>query len=239
MIVLYILLAIILFIALLLSFNLKFYIKLEDEVTIHAGLGPIVLQLAPKKPQKPVDLSDFTYEKHQKRLAKERRAAEKKAAKKSAKDEKKRRQKALEEKSQQTADAVNEAADENKLASIIELLSFIFEELPKFFSYFHTEIRMLDITVGGKNADSIARNYGKISALVSLLIELLDSKTRLKKMKPDSVQVRADFISEKIKYRLHIRIKLRLFSIVRVGFHALKWLIGQKIGKMRAIQPRA
>lgn len=234
MIVLYILLAVILFIALLLSLNLKLYIKLDDVATIHVGFGPIVIQIAPKKPRKPVALSDFTYEKHQKRLIRDRKLAEKKAAKQSAKIEKKRQQKAMEEKAKQTATAVNEAEDENKLFSIIELLSFIFDELPKFFSCFQAEIRMLDISVGGKDADCIARNYGKISALVSLLIELLDNKTRLKKLKPNSVQVRADFVSEKIKYRLNIHIKLRLFSIVCVGFDAIKWFIKQKISKMKA-----
>ena len=54
MIVLYILLGIILFFALLFSLHLKFYLNISDVVTIHAGIGPVVLKLAPKK--EPLDI---------------------------------------------------------------------------------------------------------------------------------------------------------------------------------------
>jgi len=70
MIVLYILLGIVLFFALLLSLHLKVYLVLDDKLHLRAGLGPVMFTLAPKK-EKTVRLSDFTYEKHQKRLAKE------------------------------------------------------------------------------------------------------------------------------------------------------------------------
>lgn len=233
MIVLYILLAIIFLLALLFSFHIKFYLQLEDELEIHAGIGPIVLKLTPKK-QKKITLSDFTYEKHRKRLEKERKAAAKKASKKAAKDEKKRQAKALADQAEKTTASADEAQDENKLSSIIDIISFILEEFPRFVSYFKTEIRMLDITVGGKDADAIARKYGKISALTALLIELLDSKTNMKQINPGAVQVRADFIAPKTKYRLHIRIKLRLFSILRVGVHTMKWIINKKIKEMKA-----
>lgn len=229
MIVLYILLGIILFFALLFSLHIKFYLKLDGETTIHAGFGPIVLKLAPKKPPKPVKLSDFTYEKHQKRLAKEKKAAEKKAAKKAAKAEKKRQQKALAEQAEKAASAIDTATEEHKLASVIDILTLVFDELPKLASYFKTEIRMLDITVGGKDADKIARTYGKIAALIPLLIDLLENKTDFKKLKPDVIHVEADFLAPKTTYRMHIRLKLRLFSIIRIGFHALKWFIGLKI----------
>lgn len=238
MILLYILLGIILLFALLFSLNLKFYIRLEDELTIHAGVGPVILKLAPKK-EKEIDLADFTYEKHMKRLEKERKAAQKKAAKKSAKDEKKRRQKALTEEAQKAASSAEQAEDENKLAPILDIISFALGEIPRFFSYFHADIRLLDITVGGADADVIARKYGKVSALVSLLIELLDSKTKLKKIKSGAVQVRADFLREKITYKLHIRIKLRVFSLVRVLMHTIGWMIRQKISEMRSSPARS
>ena len=80
-ILLYILLGIILLVGLLLSFHIKIYLHLGDELHLRAGLGPIMLKLAPKKPPKPIDLRDYTYEKHQKRLEKDRKAALKKKQK--------------------------------------------------------------------------------------------------------------------------------------------------------------
>ena len=91
MIILYILLGIVLFIALLFSLHLKFYLKIDGTTTIHAGLGPIVLKLLPKKDAKAIDLRNFTYEKHQKRLEHDRKAALKKAEKKAKKTKKKKR----------------------------------------------------------------------------------------------------------------------------------------------------
>ena len=63
---------IILAIALFLSLRIKVFLKLEDILTLRAGLGPIVLKLLPKKKKK-INLRDFTYKKHQTRLEKERK----------------------------------------------------------------------------------------------------------------------------------------------------------------------
>ena len=80
MIFLWILLGIVLFFALLGAIPLRLRIRLEEQFTLLAGIGPIVLFRIPKVP-KPVDLRDFTYEKHRKRLEKERAARLKKPKK--------------------------------------------------------------------------------------------------------------------------------------------------------------
>ena len=213
--------------------RLKIYIRMTDEFGLRAGLGPVVLTLAPAKPKKPVDLADFTYEKHQKRLQKERAIAQKKAEK----AEKKKQAKALAKQAEQTAReeaAAEEAGEEVKkftLEGILGIVEFVLEEFPRFTSYIHTEIRMLDITVAGRDAADCAKKYGIIAQLTSYLLELLDNRTAMKKLKPDAVAVRADFLAAKTVYRMDIRIKLRLFSIVRVGFHTLVWYIKSKIKK--------
>jgi len=229
MIVLYILLGIVLFIALLFSLHLKFYLKIDGTTTVHAGLGPIVLKLLPKKEAKPIDPRDFTYEKHKKRLERDRKAALKKAAKKAKKAEKKKQKKALSEEAEKAAESIQNAAEEEKLASVIDILTLVFDELPKLASYFKTEIRMLDITVGGKDADKIARTYGRMAALVPLLIELLEAKTSFKKLKPNVIHLSAYFLASKTTVKMHIRLKLRIFSIIRIGWHALVWFIRLKI----------
>lgn len=228
MIVLYILLGIILFFALLFSFHIKVFLKLEDKLKLRVGFGPIIITVSPKK-EKKVKLSDFTYKKHQKRLEKERKKSLKKSAKQAEKAEKKRKAKLLKEEAEAAAKATEEAVEGNKLGSIIELIRFVLSELPVFASYIKTDIRKLHITVGGKDADKIARSYGVISSLTANLVELLKNKTAMKSLKSGAVNVVADFVAEKTTNKLDLYFKLRLFSIIRVGWHTLKWFISQKI----------
>lgn len=220
---------IILIIALILSLRLKAYITLEDTLTIRAGLGPIILQFLPKK-RKEVDLRDFTYEKHQKRLEKER----KKAAKKKAKLQKKTGAKALAKKAEKASQSAENVGDTEKLSTVIEIIEFVTSELSSVTSHIHTDIRMLRIRVVGEDAASIAKKYGVICAASSLIIELLNIKTKLRKMNTDVVSVEADFISEKTTFNIDIQLKISLFSLLKAGFKALGWFISQKskqIGK--------
>lgn len=208
--------------------HLKVFIELEDKLKLRVGYGPVIITLSPKKKKK-VKLSDFTYKKHQKRLKKERTKALKKSAKQAEKAEKKRKAKLLKEEAEAAANATEEAAEGNKLGSILELIKFVLAELPVFASYIKTDIRKLHITVGGKDADKIARSYGTVSALTANLVELLKNKTAMRKIKPGAVNAVADFVSTKTTYKLKLSFRLRLFSIVRVGWHTLKWFISQKI----------
>lgn len=230
MIFLKILAAIVLFFAVLFSLNLKLDIAMYDTLTLRAGLGPVMLTLSPKKERK-INPDDFTYEKHQKRLEKDRKRALKKAEKKRLKDERKAAKKEEETAAKNAAEEALEEAKKKKfpLGFIIALVEFVFHELGVFAGYFRTEIVALDITVGGKDAAAVGKSYGIISQSVEYLLELLEYKTRMKKLKEGSVAVRADFLLEKTKFHIHIKLKLRLFSIIRVGVHALAWFIRQKI----------
>lgn len=223
MIFLKILAAIALFFVVLFSLNLKLDIAMYDTLTLRAGLGPVMRTLSPKK-KRNINPDDFSYKKHQKRLKRARKQAWKKAEKKQRRAE----QKAAEKTG--AAEALTEAEKNNfPLGFIVSLLEFIFHELGSFFGYFHAEIVTLDITVGGKDAASVGKNYGIISQLVEYLLELLDYKTHLKKLRDGSVAVKADFLLEKTTCNIHIILKFRLFSIVKVGCHALAWFIKQKI----------
>ncbi|MBE6616827.1 MAG: hypothetical protein E7627_02605 [Ruminococcaceae bacterium] len=228
MIVLYILLVIILFFALILSLHIKVFIRLDNELRLRVGLGPVIITLSPKKKKK-VKASDFTYKKHRKRLLKEKKKQDKKSRKRAEKEEKKKQAKLLKKEAETAAKASEEATAGNKLGSIMELIKFVLSELPVFASYIKTDIRQIYITVGGKDADVTARSYGAISAILANLIELLKNKTQLRPVKDRAVGVFADFTAEKTSYRLDLYFRLRLFSIVRVGWHTLKWFISQKI----------
>ena len=241
-ILLYIFLGIILLLALILSLRAKVYIRLDEELRVRAGLGPIVLTVVPSKPKKPLREEDFTYEKHQKRLENDRIRAEKKAAKKAA-DKAAKKAKAAEKKKQaakltteaeEAANNPDESRASDKITTILSLVSFGVGELGKLASWLHTDIKRLDITVGGPDAAAVALNYGRISAAAALLIELLDHKTALKSRPKREVAVRADFLAEKTAFRVDMSFKLRLVSFLRIGIHALVWFIRLKISQSRA-----
>ena len=82
--------------------------------------------------------------------------------------------------------------------------------------------------VGGNDAAKIALDYGKLEAAVSLLMELLDNKTRLSKIKEGTVLVYADFLAEKTTVELDISVKISGFSIVGLALSSLVWLIKSK-----------
>jgi len=240
MIALYILLGIVLFFALLFSMKIKVYVRLTDELRLRAGFGPVLLTLVPKK-KKAVRASDFTWKKHQKRLKKDAEARRKKAEKASAKaaakaekDKKKAEAARLAEAAQKAAEDTDADHDSNKLETILSLVSFALEEIPRFVSYFETDFRMLSVTVCGKDAADTAVKTGQISAIASLLLELLRNKTRLHIARGALIDVQPDFTGEKTRFEVDFRFRLRLFSVIRVGWHTLLWFVKQKIAESRA-----
>lgn len=231
-ILLYILLFIVAVVGVLLTLRLKLYITMTDSLCLRAGLGPIVLTLVPSGRRTSVDLRDFTYEKHAKRLRREKRKRERRveAAKKKKLRElcQKAEQTSVDE---STAEQAGKTPKKLTLEAILELVEFVLDEFPRFTSYIQTEIRELDIAVARRDAADCAKRYGVIAQLVSYLLELLDEHTSMKPLRQGAVAVRADFLAEKTVYRIDLRIRLRLFSIVRVGFHTLVWFIRSKLHK--------
>lgn len=224
---LYILLGIAVLLGLLLSMRLKLYIKTGDSFELRAGLGFVVFSLTPKKKKSKIDLSDFTYEKHMKRLEKER-----------AKSEKKSRRKKMKALAKNAKEVSEKESDDEKnggsvkkftLESIIEIIEFVLDEFPRFTSCIDTEIKKLDIEVAGRDAADCAVKYGVISQLTGYLIEILASGTSMRALKSDSISVRANFLGEKTVYKIDIRLRLRLFSVLCVGLHALFRFIRMKI----------
>ncbi|MBR4184284.1 MAG: DUF2953 domain-containing protein [Clostridia bacterium] len=240
MIALYIILGIVLFFALLFSMKIKLYVRLTDELRIRAGFGPVLLTLVPKK-KRAVRAEDFTFKKHEKRLKKEaearRKKAEKDAAKAAEKAEKARKKAEaarLAKEAEKAAEDTEADRDANKLETILSLVSFAFDEIPRFVSHFETDFRMLSVTVCGRDAADTAVKTGRISAAASLLLELLRAKTRLHIARGALIDVQPDFVGEKTRFEVDFRFRLRLFSVVRVGWHTLVWLVKKKSEEARA-----
>lgn len=232
---LYIVLGIVLLLALILSVRAKIFIRLDGGLTVRAGAGPVILTLMPKKDKekkrrKP-HLSAFSYKKHQKRLERDAEKAARKAQKKQKKAEKKRlknKARKISAKAEKSAQKAEKSLSE-KIEGVFDLVGFILDEFPRLASYIRTNVREMKITVGSSDAAKTAELYGGISALCSALLELLDCKTKMKASKEGSISVAADFFSEKTSAVIDISMMISVFSVLRVGWHTLKWLISKKL----------
>ena len=216
--------------ALILSLRIKLRVKLDgSDFSLAVTVGGIKVFSFPKKEKKRKKprLSAFSYEKHKKRLEKERLKAEKKAAKKAKKKSKSDK---IKDKAAETAGKAKKSLGE-KVTSVVDFVKFVLGEFPRLASYIRTEIKAAHITVGTGDAAKTAELYGGISAALSLLIELLDKRTRLRKIKQGAVSVSPDFLGEKTDARLDISLKITLFSVLRVGCHTLAWFIRKKVGE--------
>ncbi len=119
---------------------------------------------------------------------------------------------------------------EDKLFTVSSVLDFVSSEFPKAVSKLKINIKKLIITVGGDDASKIALNYGKLSAAVSLIIELLDNKTQIAPIKDGTVAVYADFLSEKNSADFDFSVKISVGSLVAIAFGIIVWLIKNKFG---------
>ncbi|MBR4961494.1 MAG: hypothetical protein IKY52_11410 [Clostridia bacterium] len=222
MVFLKILLGIVLFCVLLGAIPLRVRIRLEEEFTVLAGIGPLVLFRIPKK-KKPVNLRDFTYRKHQKRLRREQAARLKKKQKKlessARKEQKKQKKHEASEKAaelEKTTAAANK--NENKLAAILDIVSCVLDGLPKLFGGFKCRIYRLDVTAGGREAADAAKNFAVLSQSMAYLLEFLDNKTRFVLPKPGTVAVRVDFLREKTHVEGDLYLQIRVGQILRAVF---------------------
>lgn len=219
-----IILSIFFLVAVLLSLRLKVRIIFKDELSIRAGVGFIVFNIIPKKKQK-IKLSDFTYKRFRKKLDKEKKIA----LKQSQKEDKKKKTKELKEK---VSAASAEKEESGMLDSVIDIIKFALEELPKLSSAIKTEISALKIIVCGKDAHDAAVKYGILAQSVSYLLEILEQKTKMVSLPEKSVSVLCDFLGEKTTMELDVKFSLTVFSALKTGLKALSFLIKQKINKI-------
>ncbi len=222
-------------IVLLCAIPLRLRIRLQDTVSLEAGVGPLVLFRIPK-PQPKLDLADFTYEKHQKRLAKEaakalqkKEKAKRKAEKKAQRDQAKQK-KSPSQKAGEIREAAKEAGQkENKLFGILSLVKCVLTALPGFFGGFQCRLYHLDVTVGGKDAADTAKNFALYSQTLSYLLEFLTLKTRFVKPKENTVAIRTDFLAEKTKVTADLHLQIRvgqiLGTVLGIGVSYIKAMV--------------
>ena len=227
MIILYILAGIAAVLLLICLIPLRVRIKVGESFSLTVGIGAIPLFRIPGKTSDPhANLRDFTYKKHQKRLAKDAAKSEKRKQKRAAKQEAKRLKK--EEAAKKKEEAKKHAAEHGtavplteKISGILELVELVLDELPKLFGRFTCRIHKMHVIVGGKDAASAAVNFGIISQACAYLLEILDNRTRLKKPKDHSIVVKVDYLLEKPQFDLDIVLQVFVGGILHTGISLL------------------
>lgn len=89
----------------------------------------------------------------------------------------------------------------------------------------------IKINVGGKDASSVAINYGYVITSLQYLVTFLELHTNLDKTKRKSAEVIADFTTEKWDADINVSLSLRTIDIIRLALSAFKGFLKHKIRK--------
>ncbi len=193
---LYIVSAIILAIALLLMTKVKVNLLSDGELSLKLGAGPFMFNLIPGKTKK-VRLKDFTHEKYLRKMRELRLKNEKKAAEREQKKLKKQAEK---------------ESGENKLTGLTDFILDLLSKYEKYTGRLHTEVRRLEVTVGGKDASAAAITYGVYSQAVAYILAILESKTKMTPVKRGAVNVVCDWFSDKTDVSADVVVKIKIWD---------------------------
>ena len=190
MIFLYILLAVIALIALILMLHLKLSVKYGEKTYVGIGVLCFYYKLAP---------------------------AEKKS-KKSAK--KARKKKAPAQSQQQPAKKKNSILSEFTegldISDFIELLRLLIVRLVEHSSgHLKVRLKRFEITVGDKLPDRAAILFGTVNTATALLLEHLETNTKLYPLEKSSVYVTCDFDSSQTNAVIELTAKIRVLHLLK------------------------
>ena len=166
----------------------------------------IKIQLFPKIQKQP-KLKHYSPKQIAKREAKKKKKSDAKLKKK-AKKEQKKAKKAPEEKKKM------------KLSDITELVSLVLSLVKTFFLKFAKHLRLdltkIHITIASEDAAKTAIEYGAVSAGVSCLYEILDSKLKVRPKGTKDIELNADFLGEKPTVDIVISASLRVWHALDI-----------------------
>lgn len=197
-------------------------IRIGEELAVTLKVLFLRIPLIPKK-DKPIKLSDFRIAKFRKRRLKEQRKYLLKKYRKEADKKRKEEQKAAMADKEATEEKAKRSLKENVAYALDLLKLVILRAVKKFGKHLRIDLYYLYVTVGGKEPDRTAQNYGKIAQSVSYLTELLDRhlNVRYPGRADPRIWVGADFLSEKSKLEAHLAFHISVWQVVSVGLTAL------------------
>ena len=198
MVALYIVSILIIVIALLLMTKVKLRLLSDGDLRLKVGVGPFMVTLLPSK-QKKIKLRDFTHKKYLKKLQLLRQEKERLAAEAEAKKLKKQAEK---------------ESGENKLSGLTDFIMTLLSKYEKYTGRLNTEVKRLDVTVGGKDAAAAAISYAVYSQAVAYILAILESKTKMKSPKDGRVNVVCDWFSDKTDVSADVVVKIKVWDAI-------------------------
>ena len=229
---LYIFLGIVAAIILILSLKAKVILEFNDTLYLSVKVLCFNIRIAPSKEKKPVNVKDYTFKKHQRRLAKNYEKYQKKQEKKEAKKAKKAEKK-LQKKSQKAKSTAKQPK-----RSILDWVNIAGAVIGALFGRFAKRLRVkvarLNIKVATGDAASTAILYGAVIQSVAYIIEILRKITNVDGIKNSSISVEPDYLSEEMSFDLKFVFSLRVWHIFDILFGTL----GKAIKKLIETNPQ-
>ena len=229
---LYIFLGIVTAFILILSLKAKVILEFNDTLHLSVKVLCFKIRIAPSKEKKPIKVKDYTFKKHQKRLAKNYEKYQKKQEKKEAKKAKKAEKK-LQKKSQKQKNTPKQPK-----RSVLDWVNIAGAVIGALFGRFakrlHIKVAKLNIKVATGDAASTAILYGAVIQSVAYIIEILRKITNVDGLKKASISVEPDYLSEETSFDLCFVFSLRLWHV----FDILFGTIGKAIKKFFETAPQ-
>ena len=231
---LYIFLGIVLFFAFILSLKARVRLEFNDELILKISVLCFTIKILPGKEKKPIDYSEYTYEKHQKRLQKKYDDYLKKQEKKQQKAENKKKKKEAKKAETPEQKKARKAQPKRSISDWINIavgvLAIFFE---KFTRHFHIKVARLKVNVATGDAASTAILYGAVIQSVAYAIEILSRVTNVDGLEKAEIEVNPDYLSEKTTLDLCFVFSLRVWHL----FDILFGIIGRAIKRFLATSP--
>ena len=234
MIGLYVLLGIVAFFAFLLSLKANVRLEFNEELILTVSVLGIKIKILPGK-EKPININEYTFEKHQNRLRQKYEAQlekqKKKEAKKAAKAKKKAEKKAETPEQKKARKAVPKRSISDWINIAVGILAIFFK---KFTKHFRIKVARLKVNVATGDAASTAIVYGAVVQSVAYLIEIISQVTNVDGLEKADIDVKADYLSEKTTLDLCFVFSLRVWHL----FDILFGVIGRAIKRFISTSPK-
>lgn len=187
--------AIFLFIAFILSIKIKLIVAYDDSFSAYIRILFFKIPLFPSS-------------KKEKGVKKEKKK-KKKATAERAKDEKEKKEK--------------KSLSPSGILKLISLMSDVVLGLLKdFFRKIHFRFIKVHADIGCEDASKTAIAYGSVTQSVAYFIELLDNVSNVEVSRASSIDIRANFISQKSWAEISCVLYIRVISILTLGIKAIK-----------------
>ena len=184
----------------LLFLKIRICLSYEDEFVVKVKVLFFNISIIPKK-EKKIKPKNYSLKKLQKR--------QDKLKKKNQKTE----QKAQKHKDEHPKDKAT------KIKDILELIKIILNNvLSPFGKYLKIEILKLYVKIATNDPSKTAIIYGGVSQTASYIIEWLSNITNVDVKKKESINIFADFLSDKSEAAINITLGLRVWHLFSISF---------------------